>query len=119
MTPIEAAIAKVQLLDDDKIACLAWKFLDGEDARSLTFDRSPEFFPQVSYSVPTVQLTNFANAVARACCEELLRGKVLVPVEPTQAMLDAGDAEAAARGLPSIALITWQAMIAAHPEANK
>jgi len=43
-------------------------------------------------------------------------GMVLVPIEPTVEMLYSADEEACKRGLLSIALITYQAMLAAAPK---
>jgi len=71
MTPIESAIAKVPL--PEPVAIIGPDMFGG--------------MPNVP--TPVYTRTQFHD-FARAVCEELLRGKVLVPVEPTERMLQAG-----------------------------
>lgn len=62
----QAAPPKGDAVDDDTIARLAFKHLPREVADKLTFERSPPMFPQATYDVPTVELTNFTNALIAA-----------------------------------------------------
>lgn len=56
------------------------------------------------------------KAARRAPEAPVHQGLKLVPVVPTSEMLGAADREHAARGLVSIALISYQAMLAAAPQ---
>ena len=83
------------------------------------FDTAHTFFDcgEVVFLNPdTADLWGFWQAARRAPAAPVPKGWKLVPVVPTSEMLGAADREHTARGLVSIALISYQAMLAAAPQ---